>query len=278
MQHKVLIMSDVHLCHANWYDVPSADRMEQMIHDLNRAYEQEPYDAIFFLGDYSLDHWVYSIGGSYLHQGVSNTKKLVDEYLSRLACPARYLIPGNHEQYGNEMWKRITGYDRQFAVCHEGYLFLMLDNFSANLDPTEDSDGTYTPADVDFIRNQMALHPDMPVVLCAHFFDLRKESEAFVELVRNESRILCLFCGHDHINRIECHQALGGKPIIHDGHFSYTAHPLLGSCPWGWTEVILRDEGIISTYVYPDSVMSSAGRGPMIQVGKDPSVLFFSRK
>ncbi|MBR6569551.1 MAG: metallophosphoesterase [Clostridia bacterium] len=278
MPHKILIMSDVHLCHGDWYDVSSEDRMELMVNALNKTYREDPYDAIFFLGDYSLDHWVYSVGGSWLHQGLSKTKRLVDDYLSRLECPTRYLIPGNHEQYGHKLWKDITGCERQYAVVHDDWLFLMLDNFGANLDPAEDSDGTYTPADVDFIKEQMALHPDLPVVLCAHFFDLRSETEAFMNLVRDEERIVCLFCGHDHINRIECHQALGCKPIIHDGQFSYTIGAMVQTCPWGWTEVTLRDEGLMCSYVYPESKLTPAGRGPLIQVSKDPSVRFFSRK
>jgi len=278
MSGKILIMSDVHLCHLDWNGVSSPDRMEKMIRELNTAYQKDPYDAIFFLGDYSLDHWVYQIGGSWLHQGVSNTKKLVDEYLLRLECPVRYMIPGNHEQYGPEQWRSITGGERQFAVLHQGYLIIMLDTFGENLDPAEDSDGTYKPVDVDFVRSQMVRHPDAPVLLCAHFFDMRKETESFRELVKNESRILCLFCGHDHQNRVEAVAALGGKLIIHDGHFSYAGFYNPVRCPWGWLEVYLYDEGITCSYIHPSANLTAddgmvsihAGEGPMIQITREP--------
>ena len=277
MSNKIVIMSDIHHCHSGWYGVSSDERMNQMVEALNTAYRKDPYDAIFFLGDYSLDHWVYQIGGSWLHQQVSYTQKLVDEYLSRLECPVRYMIPGNHEQYGHEHWKRITGCERQFAVVHEGYLLLMLDTFGENLDPTEDSDGTYKPADVEYIQAQMTLHPDLPVLLCAHFFDLRKETEAFTKLVINEERILCLFCGHDHQNRVEASAVLGGKLIIHDGQFSYAGFHDPVRCPWGWIEALLYEEGIICTYVHPSATLETndgsriihAGEGPMIQITRE---------
>lgn len=274
MSHQVILMSDIHLCHLDWYGISGSERMEKMISDLNAAYEKEAYEAIFFLGDYSLDHWVYGCGGSYLHQGISNTRNLVETFLSRLTCPVRYMLPGNHEQYGHEQWKQITGCERQFAVYHGGYLFLMLDTFSANLEPVTDSDGTYTPADIAFIQQKMMEYPNVPVLLCAHFFDLRKETNDFKELVRNEERILCLFCGHDHLNRIEAPRALGGKLIIHDGHYSYSGYHDPSRCPWGWLKITLHEEGIACSYTYPESNMSNdqtithihAGEGAAIQL------------
>ena len=278
MISKVLIMSDVHLCHGEWHGISSENRMTKMIEDLNKAYENEPYDAIFFLGDYSLDYWKYEKSGSFLYQGVSNTHKLITDYLPRLSCPAYYMIPGNHEQYGHELWKKLTCFERQFAVYQKGFLFLMLDTFGGDLDPQTDSDGTYTPVDVDYVQTQMALYPDTPVLLCSHFFDLRHESDEFKQLVQKEKRILGLFCGHDHTNRIEAHPALGGKLIIHDGHFSYAGYRQNAvRCPWGWLEVKLFEEGITCTYNWPESVMEDnngvhsfpAGQSAMIQLQFD---------
>ena len=282
MASKVLILSDVHLCQGDWHGIPSTERMDKMIADLNAAYEREPYDALFFLGDYSLDYWKYEKSGSYLYQGVSNTQNLVKDYLPRLLCQNRYLIPGNHEQYGHEKWKEITGMERQFSVHAGGYLFILLDTFAGDLDPDFDSDGTYTPADVTFIQAEMQKHPEAPVILCAHFFAMQRESEAFLELVRKEKRIVCLYCGHDHLNRIEASPALDGKLIIHDGHFSYSGFHDASRCPWGWTEVRLMEEGIISTYVHPESTMDGmhiyTGCGPMIQIQLDADKPFPRRK
>jgi len=273
MASKVIILSDVHLCQGDWHGMQSPERMNKMVDDLNAAYKHEPYDAIFFLGDYSLDFWKYEKSGSYLYQGVSNTQNLMKDYLPRLLCPRYYLIPGNHEQYGHAAWKQITGMDRQFSVYQDGWLFVMLDTFGGDLDPDFDSDGTYTPADVDFIRAEMQKYPDAPVILCAHFFALQRETEAFKALVANEKRIVCLFCGHDHLNRIEAAPELGGKLIIHDGHFSYSGFHDASRCTWGWTEVRLMEEGIISTYVHPESEMDGMhiypGSGPMIQIQLD---------
>lgn len=282
MPAKVLIMSDVHLCQGDWHGMQSPDRMNKMVADLNAAYEKEPYEAIFFLGDYSLDHWKYEGKGSYRHQGVSNTKNLMDDYLPRLLCQNRYLIPGNHEQYGHEAWKQITGMERQFSAYVGGYLFVLLDTFGGDLDPEYDSDGTYTPADVDFICAEMDKYPDAPVILCSHFFALQRESEAFKAFVKDEKRVVCLYCGHDHLNRVEAAPELGGKLIIHDGHFSYSGFHDAARCPWGWTEVRLMEEGVISTYIHPESQMDGMhiypGYGPMIQIQLDPEKPFPRRK
>ena len=282
MSNKIVMLSDVHLCQGDWYNVPSEVRMEKMIADLNASYQKEPYDAIFFLGDYSLDHWVHGEGGSWLHHGISNTKILFEDYLPRLECPVKYMIPGNHEQFGNQWWREATGNDRQFSVFQNGYLFIMLDTFGENLDPTEDSDGTYKPVDVEYIKTEMAKYPDAPVLLCSHFFAIRLESEEFKELVKNEKRILALFCGHDHQHRVEAHASLGGKLIIHDGHFSYAGFIDPTRCPWGWLELRLMDEGVVCTYVYPSAEWTinenpyvfHGGEGPMLQITREPDLPF----
>ena len=62
--------------------------------------------------------------------------------------------------------------------------------------------GTYCGANVADIKELMARYPDKKVILCAHWFDMKLESEEFLELLRNEERILCLFCGHNHRSHI----------------------------------------------------------------------------
>ena len=261
---KIIIMSDVHLCRHDWYGVSSEERLSEMIENLNSAYDREPYEAILFLGDYYLDFWLYEEGGTFVHHKLSNTERFVKSFLSRLKCKNYYMLPGNHEQYPNEKWKEITGNYRQFSVVIGDVLFIMLDTFSGELDPNYDHDGVYTSPDIGYIQAEMAKYPNLPVVLCAHYFAVEKkskisenftsfskESEKFVDFIKNEDRILCLFCGHDHICIAEEIENCGGKYLFHDGQYSYSLAEPEDSCPWGWREVWFDGQSFKTSYFSP---------------------------
>ena len=94
---SVIVCSDVHLCHIDWYGCPAEKRLQYMVEELNLRYRQQPYEKILFLGDYSLDHWAWDRGGSVLNDGVSNTANFIRDFASRLDAPYA-MIPGNHEQ------------------------------------------------------------------------------------------------------------------------------------------------------------------------------------
>ena len=112
----LVMASDIHLCHLDWYGMKNADRVQKFIDDLNDFYDDEGYDAILYLGDYSLDYWETGNFGSWRHRGVSNTYNFLKQYAARLTCPDYYILPGNHEQYGEELWEELSGSDlgRQF--------------------------------------------------------------------------------------------------------------------------------------------------------------------
>ncbi len=253
---NLVVMSDIHLCHLDWYGMKNADRIQKMTDDLNDFYLDEGYDAILFLGDYSLDFWETGIFGSWRHQELSNTEVFFRDYASQLSCETQYRIPGNHEQYGEELWAELSGSDlgRQFYLKIGGYLIFMLDNFDGDLDPDTDNHGVYTPTDVDFIRGVMDENPDMPVILMAHFFDVKADGEEFRDLVCDE-RVVTLFCGHDHVTTV---QELGpdydNKVIFHCGDYSYSKAAIPEN-PWGWRTLTLREDGIRVTYYAPESKM-----------------------
>ena len=266
---QLLLVTDVHLCHLNWYGMTSEDRMAKMVRDLNDYYRKSPYEAILFLGDYSLDFWETGILGSWRHQNLSNTDILLHDYLPDLDCRNRYIIPGNHEQYGYDLWKEITGFERQYYIKLGGYLIFMLDNFHGDLDPDTDNHGVYTPTDLEFIRDVMDENPDMPVLLCAHYFDLAQEAAAgdgFRRLVCDD-RVVALFCGHDHVRTV---QNLGAdyanKIIFHCGQFSYTKATIT-QCPWGWRSMDLSRDGITVTYFAPESTLTDGGKTIHIDEG-----------
>lgn len=257
MEKRVILCSDVHLCHLGWYGVSSEDRLETLVQNLNERYTDTPYERIVFLGDYSLDFWEWEIRGSWLNRGLSNTIWFVEDYASRLRAPYT-MIPGNHEQYGPERWRTFTGFEREQCFTAGGYLFITCDNFAGNLDPTTHSDGTYTPTDLSRVERLMKAFPDLPVILCAHFFDREKEPEAFFDFLRREKRITLLCCGHDHVALAE---DLGERAdhltLLHDGAYSYTGG---GRTPdaqrWGFCELTLREDGVEMRYIEPKATLA----------------------
>ena len=276
---KVIFCSDVQLCHLDWYGRSSADRMENMIDTFNRLFEEKPYEKIVFLGDYSLDFWKWDIGGSVLREGVSNTDNFVKHYAKRLKADY-YMAPGNHDLYGYESWKKITGTDRDDAFVVGGYLIISCDNFSGVLEPDFHSDGIYTPTKLEFIREKMAEYPEVPVILCGHFFDKTKEPEAFFEFLKQEKRITLLICGHDHVVAIEdLGERAGNVSIYHDGHYSYSGieHDGTPEFMWGFCEAVLSDEGIEIAYVEPANTIMVQDI-PMEHTYRERQRRFFRRR
>ena len=253
---RILIASDIHWCHIEWYGVPVEERMERFVRHVEEEYAKDPFEALLLLGDYSLDHWAWNTKGCYLNDGMSYTGVLVENLvprLKKLGVPI-CMIAGNHEQYGNALWREITGgFSRTDALVVGDYLFILPDTFGANLDPTEHSDGTYCGTDMDFVREQMALYPDKKVILCAHHFDPARESEDFHALVRDDDRVLCLFGGHVHrSNVVELGPDWGNKALLYTGNYSYNGggQPPLESM-WGFRDLIIEEGKLLSRYITP---------------------------
>ena len=254
MDTRLIFCSDVHLCHIDWYERSSADRMDNMINKLNEYYKENPYEKIMFLGDYSLDFWTWDICGSYLREGVNNAENFVKNYASKLIAPY-HMMPGNHEQYGNEKWEQITGVKRDGSFVAGGYLIIASDNFSGILDPDFHSDGEYSPTKLDFVKGEMEKYPDLPVILCSHYFDETKEPPEFFEFLKNEKRIVFLICGHDHIIDVTSFgEKADNVKLFHDGHYSYAGG---GRSPkdimWGFCEAVLKEDGVDIKYVEPEN-------------------------
>ncbi|MBQ8357982.1 MAG: metallophosphoesterase [Clostridia bacterium] len=253
---RILIASDIHWCHLEWYGVSTEERMERFVRHVEEEYEKDPFEALLLLGDYSLDHWKWNIKGCWINEGRSNTKVFADRVISRLkrlGVPMA-AIAGNHEQYGNTLWKELTGFTRTDSLVLGDDLFILLDTFGADLDPTEHSDGTYCGADVELVRSLMAQYPDKRVILCAHHFEPGRESDAFRQLVAEDDRILCLFGGHVHrSNVVELGEAWGNKALLYTGQYSYNNGkngPPMNSM-WGFRDLILTDDALESRYITP---------------------------
>ena len=251
---RIILMSDIHYCTDGWYGVNQERKKEWLCADLEEEYKKDPYDALLLLGDYSLDHWAWRTKGTYLTKGISHTKQFKDECLKRMAPEgvAVRMIAGNHEQYGEELWEKITGFKRRDHLVCGQILFIFLDTFGGDLDPVIHSDGTYIGTNLKEITDLMAHYPDKKVILCAHWFDAEKESDAFYRLLKEEDRILCLVCGHNHLSKIaSMGESCGNKPVLYTGHYSYSGEKNTVRCLNGYREMVITKTGITSKYIVP---------------------------
>jgi len=259
---RLIMASDIHYCEGGWYGLDRARKGQNFVRDLACEYEADPYDALLLLGDYSLDHWVWGTQGTYLTKGLSETKLFVEEVLGQIAPDGVEvrMIAGNHEQYGEENWEKLTGFKRRDHLVCGDILFILCDTFGGDLDPTTHSDGTYVGVNVAEVKELMARYPDKKVILCAHWFHIQAESEEFRELLRSEERILCLICGHMHISRIlSTGEENGSKPILSTGHYSYSGEKEALRCLNGYRELIIDETAISSAYVVPSHTYTVEG-------------------
>ena len=220
---RILIATDLHYCERPWHNTTREERAQMLIESLKCEYEKEPFDMMLCLGDYSLDFWEWETKGTYLNTpSVSDTDNFMKKVYPQFPLKA-YMIPGNHEQYGNEKWKAITGFDRQYSIVYGDYLFLMCDTFGGNLDPNEHSDGTYTGVDIDFLKSAIDEHKDKKIIICAHDIYPNNESEEFKALIRENNQIICAFTGHTHrSNTVILGEEWRNFPVFYCGDFSYS--------------------------------------------------------
>lgn len=247
----VRLLSDTYNCHLTFHGTENDRRLDTMTGLLAAAEAVEPSQGTLVLGDVSLDHWGWNEGGSRLwNPPVSRTGEFMRRWFPALPQPA-YITAGNHAQYGHAEWQQITGQPRAQSVVIGELLFILCDAFRGNLDPTENSDGTYLPMDCGWIREQLNAHPGLPVILCAHYFDFARESSTFAHLVKTESRILALATGHTHHSSV-LPAGDTGKMILQTGNFSYSGMQNPKDSYRGWRELYWDNGKLTSWYFVPD--------------------------
>lgn len=244
---RILIVTDLHYCHENYGGIDSGEKIELLVNQINDEYSSDPFEFILFLGDYSLDHWAWNVKGSWLVHGKSYTAEMTERYFGDLPTPY-YMLAGNHEQYGNEMWKKLTGCEREAVAELDDSLFILWDSFGGDLDPTEHSDGTYTAPSVEKIRAIMDDHPNKRVFLCSHWF-APNGTEEEKELIRDK-RIACLFVGHSHRSSIvTLPEEYGKKQMIQCGAWASVSTD--DTFRWGVRDLVLDGELAVSSYIIP---------------------------
>lgn len=252
---RVLLLSDLHYCQDEYGGISRDEKAQRILKFIQDEHAKAPLAAILFLGDFSLDHWAWNTKGTWLTEGKSYTKLFLDTYLQQLPAP-HFILPGNHEQYGEELWKQLTGFSRSGELVVGDYLFILWDSFGANLDPTEHSDGTYTPIDVAAARAAMERHPDKKVILCSHYFMPTLDAQE-CELIRDE-RIVCLCMGHTHYTGVNMlSREYGCKLVLQTGSWGGTGSS--GRWPWGGRELWLKDDCVTSAYIVPEQSLLQSG-------------------
>lgn len=251
--YRILLTSDIHCTDLeDWYGVPNDARMQCWLEDVLEEHARHPFDLILIPGDISLD---YHAERTPFDKGYSTGYVFMKMYASRLPAGVPVLvIPGNHEQFPEETWQKITGNPRQnYAVLGE-HTFIMLDTFRDDLKTTYDSSDKYSPVDVDYIRGIVERYPQNRVWLVSHYFDMKRESEAFRKLVAEDGRIKGLFMGHTHRHQlIPMGPEWGNKIIAQTGNYSYSMSGAANGGFWGFRDLIIEDNKAVSSYIMTDS-------------------------
>ena len=251
--YRILLTSDIHCTDLEtWYGVSDEDRLQHWLEEVLAEHARHPFDLILINGDISLD---YHAEKTPFEKGYSTSYLFMKMFASRLPAGVPVLVTaGNHEQFPEETWQKITGNSRQCHAVLGNHTFIMLDGFREALKTTYDSTDEYSPMDVAYIKALMERYPENHVWLISHFFDMDLESGEFRELVAKDRRIRGLFMGHTHEHQlIPLGPEYGNKVIAQTGNFSYTMSGAANGGFWGFRDLVIEDKKATSSYIMVDS-------------------------
>ena len=251
--YRILLTSDMHCTDLEtWYGVSNEARLEHWLEEIQAEHARHPVDLILINGDISLD---YHAEKTPFEKGYSTGYVFMKMFASRLPAGVPVLVTaGNHEQFPEEVWQKITGNPRQCHAVVGNHTFIMLDGFREDLKTTYDSSDRYSPVDVAYIRELMDRHPENHVWLISHFFYMKWESDEFKKLVAEDDRIKGLFMGHTHEHQlIPLGPEYKNKIIAQTGNFSYTMSGAANGGFWGFRDLVIDDTKAVSSYIMVDS-------------------------
>ena len=251
--YRILLTSDIHCTDLEtWYGVSDEARLQHWLEEVLAEHARHPFDLILINGDISLD---YHAEKTPFEKGYSTSYLFMKMFASRLPAGVPVLVTaGNHEQFPEETWQKITGNSRQCHAVLGNHTFIMLDGFREALKTTYDSTDEYSPMDVAYIKALMERYPENHVWLISHFFDMDLESGEFKELVAKDHRIKGLFMGHTHEHQlIPLGPEYGNKVIAQTGNFSYTMSGAANGGFWGFRDLVIEYKKATSSYIMVDS-------------------------
>lgn len=270
-QHRVILISDIHYtCQEKRAEPPvrisaaagdafgytQKEKVALALQDVQK--EADSLDAVFVLGDLSLDD------ADYRKLPENYCQKFREEFMEQLPCPC-YALPGNHDSYPDALWTQMFGYRRQFSVTVGDAAFIALDTF-ARVPAADASGAAFTDVDMDFLEKELEKYPTQKVFLLSHYF-LPERNKELAQLVRNDLRIVCLFQGHTHTNRVLQPSCLQGKPLVDIGGYGYQGECVQGkwifsrfdpSWAWGYQVLQWNEEAIQTYHVKPQRTYHSS--------------------
>ncbi len=231
----------------NAFGKTQREKIEKIYEDIIAENTRSKLDAVFILGDLSIDDY------DYRNLPINYCGEFKKDLMDRLPCPS-YALPGNHDSYPNEMWKEVMGYDRKYTVEVGDAAFIMDDSFAnvpANPDhPASGSD--FTPTDPLFLQNCLEKHKGKKIFYCSHYIDTRENSQFFPdsckELIQKCDDLVFLYRGHTHINSVHYFKSdLKNKPVIDIGGYGYSGQIVndkydfnIFDVAWAWGYQILE--------------------------------------
>ena len=260
MAYRILLTSDIHNTDLEtWYGISNEDRLEHWLQQIHAEHEKMPFDLILIPGDISLD---YHANRTPYDRGYSTAHGFMRMFASRLPAGVPVLVgAGNHEQFPEAAWEKITGNKRQCHAVVGRHTFAMLDGFREALGTTYDSSDEYSPMDVGYIQSLLEKYPENSLWLVSHYFAPELESEEFRELVAREKRIKGLFMGHTHEHQIiSLGENWGNKTIAQTGNFSYTMSGAHRGGFWGFRDLVIGETKAVSSYIMAESTVILEGK------------------
>jgi len=224
----------------NAFGKTQKEKIEKILTDILEEHRRSPLDAVFVLGDLSIDDpdfrnlpWDFCL-------------KFREDCMDKLPCPA-YALPGNHDSYTDAHWKDLFGYGREFTVTAGDCVFLMADTFREV--PAHDASGSpHNSVDPTFLRNCFAEYKGKKLFLCAHHLEPNTFGPETREMIRENRDLICMFRGHVHKNSvIDMGNAFGGTKLIDIGGYGYEGRVVNGrydfnyfDFAWAWGYQILE--------------------------------------
>ena len=267
-EYRVLISSDQHFTYRNnWYNVTPEDRLQMWVDAVLEEHARRPFDLIILNGDYSLDYW--GSGGSVLKDGICTTEQFVDRYVSQIrdAMPdvPVFVLPGNHDAFKDDTWYEMTGNHRQETFKLGNNVFVMMDSYATNLEPsTEPSGGAkfLSPMDTEYLQEQINNYPGCNFYLVTHHFGFNNDDNAdFREVIAANDNIVALFQGHEHkTDVVDLGETYNNKKIFNTGNFSYTEVSNIYDCFWGFRDLLILKDKAHSRYIIANSTAYVNGK------------------
>ena len=249
--YRVIITSDVHCTTLNeWYGVSVQDRMQLWVDAILAEHKEKPIDLIIINGDVSLDHREAGGGGAVVTKGISETEFFMENYVSQLPEDAPVIVlPGNHEQYEEEEWQKLTGNSRSETYVLGNNLFIMPDSFGKHLNPSFNHSGYYTPFDVDYLQELVDQYPEHNVYIISHYIDMAEQGSQFVEFLEKNENVIGLFSGHTHEAKNLEGNVYKGRVLAQTGNFAEAKAGDKENNFWGFRDLTITAEHASSKYI-----------------------------